>query len=94
MWLVVLGGFAALVMVMQIARALVGHGPYPGIDGLFGVLATIWFVASGVLMLRRTLFRCPCCKKLFYTRVFSGNAFARSCVHCGLPKWAPGPDGH
>ena len=60
---------------------------------LIGVLGTLWFIASGVLVFWRTLFRCPCCKKHFYTRVLSGNAFARSCVHCGLPNWAPGPDG-
>ncbi len=33
--------------------------------------------------------KCPRCAKPFLTAAVFPNVFARKCVHCGLPKWAP-----
>ncbi len=33
---------------------------------------------------------CPHCGQSFHCSWFYGNPYARHCVHCGLPKWAPG----
>lgn len=38
---------------------------------------------------------CPRCGKAFHSTSWYSNAYARRCVHCRLPKWAPrDPDEH
>jgi hypothetical protein len=32
---------------------------------------------------------CPRCGRPFHTTWCYGSWFARRCIHCGLPKWAP-----
>ncbi|APW62847.1 hypothetical protein [Paludisphaera borealis] len=42
-----------------------------------------------VARLRLIFWPCPCCGRPFFLRL--GNYwFTRRCLHCGLPKWAPG----
>jgi hypothetical protein len=87
LWVVPLGGAAALVVVIQISVSITRRPA----DWLrpFGFL---WFIGSAVVVIRRSLFRCPRCRKPFYRRRFWKNDFARRCMNCGLPKWAPGPE--
>lgn len=32
--------------------------------------------------------KCPRCRKAFFTKWWFSNDFATSCLHCGLPKWS------
>jgi hypothetical protein len=42
-----------------------------------------------VAHLRLMFWPCPHCGRSFHVCWWYGNAFARRCVHCGLPKWTP-----
>ena len=42
-----------------------------------------------VAHLRLMCWPCPRCGRSFHLSWWYGNAFARRCVHCGLPKWTP-----
>lgn len=45
-----------------------------------------WFTIAS---LRITLWHCPRCGDLYFTRgIWFGNLFIARCYHCGLPKWA------
>jgi len=59
----------------------------PSINGEATVVF-IWavsFFASGIYMIS---WRCPRCRKPFFSRTMSHNPFAPRCMHCKLPKWA------
>ena len=61
------------------------------------VVAFAWMVAFAVVGYRKWNLRCPRCGELFFhafddrpwRMVWRHNPFARRCMHCGLPKWAP-----
>jgi hypothetical protein len=40
--------------------------------------------------LRWIFWPCPSCGRPFFLTWLGNNCFARRCLHCGLPKWAPG----
>src|SRR5215208_3223340 len=52
--------------------------------------APLVFVA--VVHLRFWFWPCPRCGRPFRSKWCGNGYFARRCLHCGLPKWAPGPD--
>jgi len=53
------------------------------------VIALPIFVWVGVASLRITLWRCPRCHDLYFTRgIWFGNLFISRCYHCALPKWS------
>ena len=76
-----------MLLVVQIAVAIT-HRP----ANWMRPIGIIWFLGTAVLMVRRNLLRCPRCENRFFIRGFGRNHFARRCLHCGLPKWAPGPE--
>ena len=41
--------------------------------------------------IRKMFCPCPRCGRPFHIKWYYGNAFARRCVHCGLPLWTPVP---
>jgi hypothetical protein len=88
-----IGGFFLIPVVMALLATLLGT-PLPDSvrERLFVGLGLIWFVGCPVLAFRYMRFPCPRCGRTFYMRPFYGNAFARRCLHCGLPKGAPGPE--
>jgi hypothetical protein len=63
----------------------------------YGFNATSWVTFVAVVLpplacvmvahLWRMCWPCPCCGRWFHVTWWYGNAFARRCVHCGLPKW-------
>src|SRR5690242_5130627 len=57
-------------------------------DYFFYLIAGSWMLACVIMGLRTELFHCPRCGKRFFATWWYHNAFARKCVHCGLPKWA------
>ena len=58
------------------------------------VLGFAWLVAIVVSGVRLAAWRCPHCHNWFFARRLDRNPFARACLHCGLPKWAAGPQPH
>ena len=63
-------------------------------------VALAWMVAFAVVGYHKTNFSCPRCGEMFFRawddrpwrKTWRSNAFARSCRHCGLPKWSTGDD--
>ena len=51
-----------------------------------------WVIAAIVVSQAPVRWPCPRCGKPFYKTFWAYNPFARRCLHCKLPKWAPGPD--
>ena len=58
------------------------------------VLGFAWLVAIVISGVRLAAWRCPRCHNWFFARRLGRNPFARACLHCGLPKWAAGPQPH
>ena len=54
------------------------------------VAAVLYMVAMAVAGNYGGAWRCPRCHRPFFAKWWFYNSFARSCVHCGLPKWAEG----
>ena|SRR5689334_1947372 len=62
---------------------------------IFGA-AVVWMAAFAIIGYQKTNFRCPKCEEPFFYKFdnrpwrmsWQHNPFARSCIHCGLPKWA------
>ena len=56
------------------------------------VFAGLWMVTILIVGVRLSSWRCPRCEKCFAGTWWCNKGFlARKCVHCGLPKFAPGP---
>jgi predicted RNA-binding Zn-ribbon protein involved in translation (DUF1610 family) len=85
-WIVPLGGAALLIIAIQISISLTHSAKWLNPVGI------IWFIASVVVSMHWCAFDCPRCGNAFYYRPFRRNGFARRCMNCGLPKWAPGPN--
>jgi hypothetical protein len=67
---------------------------FPSEPWLVPVLMAPSVIAAIVVGHSGARWRCPRCHELFFAAGMVGNAFARRCMHCGLPKWAPkDPDG-
>jgi urea transporter len=63
-----------------------------GLNGEIICLLAIALPIVGIIVvahLRRMFWACPRCGRAFHVTWWFGNAFARRCVHCGLPKWSP-----
>jgi ABC-type transport system involved in multi-copper enzyme maturation permease subunit len=50
----------------------------------FWALGPAWMICVLVVAVRFQLFKCPRCRLPFS----NGNPLARTCQHCGLPKWS------
>lgn len=76
-------GYVPLVIVFAMASERLFHSTTP-----FFVVAIGWAIFFVVAGIRCETFRCPRCGKWFFAKWWYHNAFARRCVHCGLPKYA------
>ena len=61
-----------------------GSKPPSGVTFLAVLMPPMAFLM--VTHLRRMLWPCPQCGRSFHVCGWYGNAFARRCVHCGLPR--------
>ena len=81
-------GYVPFVFVIAVVALRLFHSTTPGFVVAFG-----WMIFSAVASMRWRGFRCARCRKRFFAKSWYHYAFARRCVHCGLPKCAsPGPD--
>jgi hypothetical protein len=72
------------------------YGDTANTTTLFVALA--WMIAFAVIGYKKTNFSCPRCGEMFFRawddrpwrKDWQSNPFARSCRHCGLPKWSMG----
>jgi hypothetical protein len=55
------------------------------------VVAIMWMIFYGAVSIWFSSLRCPRCGKVFFSKWWYHNGFARRCVHCGLPKYASLP---
>jgi hypothetical protein len=53
------------------------------------VLILPWVAAAAMAGQAPIRWRCPRCARPFFSTTWFRNGFARRCLHCGLPKWAP-----
>src|SRR5579862_9279133 len=58
----------------------------------FAIIGATWLISTLVSMVRFASFRCPRCRKRFFSSSFTNNPFATKCMNCGLPKWAVSPE--
>ena len=79
---VAVAALLAFVLFLSFAIADVLRGQYWWDIGLFVVLG---FFAAWT---RLVIWKCPQCGNMFFSRPWRENPFARSCLHCGLPKWS------
>jgi hypothetical protein len=52
------------------------------------VVLIAWVAAVAVVATYAEMSPCPRCSKAFFRAGAFHNLFAKSCMHCGLPKWA------
>jgi hypothetical protein len=72
----------------MIQHVLAGHG-YRANSGLTFLAVVVPPMACLLVAHLRLIFwPCPLCGRSFHVSWWYGNAFARRCVHCGLPKWS------
>lgn len=78
-----------LLFLTPVAALLTEINADPGRVNIQAALTGIIIVGFGgafVLGMKYTWSRCPRCGNLFFMKgIFMGNAFARKCMHCGLP---------
>ena len=77
-------GYMPVVFVIALVSIRLFHTTIPAF-----VAALSWMVFYAVASMRCSSFRCPRCQKWFFAKWWYHNGFARRCVHCGLPKYAP-----
>ncbi len=80
-WLTWLGGFAVVVTLGWLLSSLIES------DWLLLALGALWAASFLCVAIRLQYFRCPRCKGRFFFGSWYYWPFARSCVHCALPKW-------
>ena len=78
------GGFLGLVPAVVLVG--VPASAALGTSVPFSVTAAIFMGCFAVAGLRLSFWRCPRCGKPFHRRDLYGNAFARKCLNCGLPR--------
>jgi hypothetical protein len=83
--LALLAGLGFLPVLFVVLRAT-ERQPHEATAGI--VIMIAWLAFMIVTSIRCERFRCPRCGKWFFARAFYHNAFARRCLHCGLPKYA------
>jgi hypothetical protein len=75
------GGSATLIAI----QALFPVGP-----SWLGLVCIVpWGVAAVFVSQAPIRWRCPRCGEPFHSTTWAYNGFARRCMHCHLPKWAP-----
>jgi hypothetical protein len=76
------------VLTTIIAEPLWPHPP----GGAVALLIAPWVIAAIVVSQHPIQWRCPRCRKPFHKTFWYYNGFAKRCLNCRLPKWAPGPE--
>jgi hypothetical protein len=79
--------FGGAILVSVVLDLLVPNAP----GSLWLVLMIPLFFVSGRYNHRARNRLCPRCGEPFHWKGLYYNDFARRCVRCGLPKWAPRP---
>jgi hypothetical protein len=74
---------APIVFTFQYLTVKLFHTTFPAL--ILNICWTVLLVLSGFRML---WFPCPRCGKMFFAKWYFDDAFARRCVHCGLPKYS------
>jgi hypothetical protein len=87
-WLALLLAGLWIVPGVLISYLLAACGMNADVAFLFAVGLPLFGVITAA-HLKRMFWACPRCGRPFHLGWFYGNPFARRCVHCGLPKWAP-----
>ena len=62
---------------------------FPDAPWMFLVLTVPCLIAGSVAAMPASRWPCPRCGETFFRRWWHNHAFARRCMHCDLPKWAP-----
>lgn len=63
---------------------------FPNAPGWLGPAAAVpWLVALIVSNQAPLRWPCPRCAKRYFSTTWGYNTWARRCLNCGLPKWAP-----
>ena len=52
------------------------------------LVAIVWMALCLLVQYWAGTFRCPRCGNRFYRRWGYQGSWARTCAHCGLPRWA------
>lgn len=73
--------------------ALLGGIPPAVVAAYLGSIASVvvvlvWLIVVAVCVTYAEMSPCPRCNKPFFRSGAFHNSFAKSCLHCGLPKWA------
>lgn len=80
------------ILAFYLAGIAFAGAPKPAAWGL-GVVVAAAVCGVFITGYRQTSWRCPRCHQPFFTRRWRWctfhNVFARRCLNCGLPKWAP-----
>ena len=90
-WMTVCVWPLLLVPLGLIEDFLAGHGYGRSSLVTFFVVVVPPLACVAIAHLRVMNWRCPNCGRRFHVCWWYGNAFARRCVHCGLPKWTAKP---
>jgi hypothetical protein len=77
-------GYMPVAFVFALVTIRLFHTTTPAF-----IAASSWMMFHVVASMRFTSVRCPRCHKWFFRKWWYHNGFARRCVHCGLPKYAP-----
>jgi hypothetical protein len=77
-------GYVPIVFVIATITTRVFHTTTPAFIAAFS-----WMIFYAVASVRTASFKCPRCDQWFFAKWWYRNSFARRCVHCGLPKYAP-----
>jgi hypothetical protein len=77
-----LGGLVVIAVGAGFARSLLGDS-----QTVIQFLVPVYVIGFFITSYRKNRFSCPRCGNLFFRGRFWANAFARKCMHCGLPKW-------
>lgn len=92
-WIVALSYLPGVALIDRMVRST--HGNAANTVTFYVALA--WLVATLVTGYCKGNFTCPRCGESYFAIWLQGrwrqgvwsNIFARRCLHCGLPKWAP-----
>jgi len=89
-WLIIVLAIAlwlpSTVVVWAVLKAVFGSGVPFWWVGLAGFILYLW------KCYQIGSWPCPRCGKAFHRTWWMSNFFAESCVHCGLPEYAPHGD--
>lgn len=88
-WTTLLGGPPTLLALYALCERVL---PLHAQAWVSNALTIAWLVATVTVGWPYLFFLCPRCDRLFNMTWLWASTWRRHCAHCGLAKWAPGPD--